>query len=164
VWASLSLHHLAGPDRVLGDVFAAIRPGGLFAVAETGSQPRFLPDDIGIGRPGLEARCHAAVAELHARELPYLGADWGERLAHAGFTVVAERTFAIDPEPPLPAATGRYAQVYLRRIRDQLDGMIAAEDLDTLGVLIDPDGPGSVLQRPDLGVHGTRTIWVARRP
>ena len=163
VWASLSLHHLADPDRVLRDVFATTRPGGLFTVAEMGSVPRFLPDDIGIGRPGLEERCHAAADELHARELPYLGADWGEFLAKAGFTVVAERTFAIDPEPPLPPATGRYAQVYLRRIRDQLNGVIAAEDLAALGTLIDGDGPGTVLHRPDLGVHGTRTIWVAQR-
>ena len=163
VWASLSLHHLADPDRVLRDVFATTRPGGLFTVAEMGSVPRFLPDDIGIGRPGLEERCHAAADELHARELPYLGADWGEVLAQAGFTVVAGRTIAIDPEPPLPPATGRYAQVYLRRIRDQLNGVIAAEDLAALGTLIDGDGPGSVLHRPDLGVHGTRTIWVAQR-
>jgi SAM-dependent methyltransferase len=164
VWASLSLHHLADPDRVLRDVFAATRPGGLFAVAEMGSQPRFLPDDIGIGRPGLEARCHAAVAELHARELPNLGADWGQRLAQAGFAVVAERTFDVDPGQPLPAATGRYAQAYLRRICGHLDGVIAADDLATLGTLIDGDGPDSVLRRPDLGVYGTRTIWAARRP
>ena len=163
VWASLSLHHLADPDRVLGDVFAATRPGGLFAIAEIGSPIRFLPDDIGTGRPGLEERCHAALDEMHTRELPHLGADWGERLARAGFKLVAERTFAIDPGQPLPAATQRYAQVYLRRTRGRLDGMIAAEDLATLDTLIG-DGPGSVLHRPDLGVHGTRVIWAGQRP
>src|SRR5206468_4917243 len=30
-WASLSLHHLADPDRVLADLLVAMRPGGLVA-------------------------------------------------------------------------------------------------------------------------------------
>ena len=66
-WASNSLHHMADPDRVLTKVFATIRPGGLLAVAEMDAFPRFLPDDLGLGRPGLEARCHAALAEGHGR-------------------------------------------------------------------------------------------------
>jgi SAM-dependent methyltransferase len=163
VWASMSLHHLAGPDRVLAGVFASIRPGGLFAVAEMDSLPRFLPDDIGLGRPGLEARCHAAAAERQAHELPHLGADWGQRLSQAGFTVVAKRAFAIDLDPPLPASAGRLAQLWLRRIRAHLDGAIGAEDLATLGALTD-DGPGGVLRRGDLSVRGTRTIWIGKRP
>jgi len=59
------------------------------------SLPRFLPDDIGLGRPGLEARCHAAAAELNAHRLPHLGADWGQLLAQAGYTAVTERTFGL---------------------------------------------------------------------
>src|SRR3954465_1595824 len=41
-WASNSLHHLADPGRALGEAFALIRPGGLLAVAEMDSFPRFL--------------------------------------------------------------------------------------------------------------------------
>jgi SAM-dependent methyltransferase len=164
VWASMSLHHLADPDRALGEVFASARAGALVAIAEMNSLPRFLPDDIGLGRPGLEARCHAAAAELNAHRLPHLGADWGQRLTQAGFTTVAERTFSIDLDPPLPAATGRYAQLFLQRIRAQLDGTLDAEDLATLDALIDGSGPSSVLHRHDLAVRDTRTIWAATRP
>src|SRR5579859_145839 len=135
VWASMSLHHLADPDRVLADIFGAIRPGGLLAVAEMSSLPRFLPDDAGIGRHGLEARCHAALAELNAHQLPHLGADWGQRLAQAGFAVVAERAFAIDLDPPLPARAGRYAQLVLQRTRVHLAGVLTADDLATLDTL-----------------------------
>ncbi len=81
VWASSSLHHMADPDRVLTGAFAAIQPGGLLAVAEMDSFPRFLPDDLGLGRPGLEARCHAALAEGLASEVPHLGSDWGPHLS-----------------------------------------------------------------------------------
>jgi SAM-dependent methyltransferase len=164
VWASMSLHHLADPDRALREVFASIRPGGLVAVAEMKSLPRFLPDDIGLGRPGLEARCRAVAAEQNARRLPHLGADWGPRLAKAGFTPVAERTFSIDTDPPLPPATGRYARLVLQRTREQLDGTLDAEDLATLDTLIGTGGPGSVLHRHDLAIRGTRTIWTGGRP
>lgn len=164
VWASSSLHHLADPDRVLAEVFAALHPGGLLVVVEMESFPRFLPDDVGVGRPGLEARGHEVMAEIRAAELPHLGSDWGSRLSHAGFTIEAERPFAIDLTPPLPAATGRYALASLRRMRSNLDSRISADDLATLDTLIDSDGPDGLLQRDDLTVRTARTVWVARRP
>jgi SAM-dependent methyltransferase len=163
VWASSSLHHMADPDRVLTGVFAALHAGGLLVVAEIDSFPRFLPDDLGFGRPGLEARCHAAMAVRQAAEIPHLGSDWGARLSRAGFTIEAERSFAIHLTPPLPAAAGRYAEASLRRIRAGLDGLISVGDLATLDTLIDSDGPGSVRQRDDLTVRAARTVWVARR-
>jgi SAM-dependent methyltransferase len=164
VWASMSLHHFADPGRVLADVFAGLRPGGLVAVAEMDGLPRFLPDDLGIGRPGLEARCHTALAEAHARQMPSLGSDWGPRLSNAGFATITKRTFAIDVDPPLPASAGRYAQTFLRHVRSQLDGTIAAADRATLDTLIESDGPHSILRRHDLAIRGTRTIWVGTRP
>jgi ubiquinone/menaquinone biosynthesis C-methylase UbiE len=164
VWASSSLHHMADPDRVLAGVFGTLRPGGLLVVAEMVSFPRFLPDDLGLGRPGLEARCHAALAERQAGELPYRGSDWGPRLSQAGFTIDAERPFVIDLAAPLPAASGRYAQATLRRIRSGLDGRISTDDLAALETLIDSDGPDGVLRRADLTVRTARTVWAARRP
>ena len=164
VWASSSLHHMADPARALAEVFAVLRPGGLLAVIEMDSFPRFLPDHLGLGRPGLEARCHAALAEAHGEELPQLGADWGSHLSRAGFTIEARRPFVIHLTPPLPAAAGRYAQASLRRARSHLDGRMSADDLATLDLLIDSDGPDGVLQRDDLTIRTTRTTWVARRP
>ncbi len=162
--ASSSLHHLADPDRVLTQVSGALCPGGLLAVLEMDSFPRFLPDDLGLGRPGLEARCHAALAEQRAAEVPQLGSDWGPRLSRAGFTVEAERSFAIALTPPLPPATGRYAQASLHRIRPSLDGRLSAGDLATLDTLIGSDGPDGVRQRDDLTVRAARAGWLARRP
>jgi len=164
VWASSSLHHLKDPHRVLTDVLTALRPGGLFVVAELDSFPRFLPEDLGLGRPGLEERCHAFLFESVVRELLYLGADWGVLLSEAGFAVEVKRLFAIDLTSPLPAATGRYARATLQRIRSGVEGRIDAEDLAVLDTLIDGDGPDSVLRREDLTVRTTRTVWAARRP
>lgn len=164
VWASASLHHLADPDRVLTEVFATLRPGGLLIVAEMDAFPRFLPDDLGLGRPGLETRCQAVLAERRAAEVPQLGSDWGARLSRAGFAIEAERSFAISLTPPLPHLARRYAQETLRRIRSQLDGQLSAGDLAALDTLIDGDGPHSVLRRDDLAVRTARTVWAARRP
>ncbi|HEX5407029.1 MAG TPA: methyltransferase domain-containing protein [Pseudonocardiaceae bacterium] len=159
VWASNSMHHMADPDRVLADVLGTLRPGGLLVVAEMESFPRFLPDSVG---DGLEARCHAAMAETAAHELPHLGDDWGSRVAKAGFTVEAQRTFTVDLTPPLPEATGRYARESFRRLRQGMADQLSAADQTRLDALI--DGPDGVVGRDDLGVRTARTLWVARRP
>ncbi|MCG0286887.1 trans-aconitate 2-methyltransferase [Streptomyces sp. PSAA01] len=164
VWASASLHHLTDPDRGLRQIFESLRPGGLLAVIEMAGFPRFLPDDIGRGRPGLEARCHAARAEAHAESLPDLGSDWGPRLSAAGFTVEVERPFTIDPRPPLPESVGRYAQASLGMLRSRVAEKLSPEDLATLDHLIDSDGPDGVARRDDLTVRAERTLWAARRP
>jgi SAM-dependent methyltransferase len=156
-WASASLHHLADPDRVLTEILATLRPGGLFAVVELAAFPTFLPADLGIGRPGLEERCHALITH----DVPLLGADWGPRLLKAGFTVEAERQFAIALTPPLPAATGRYAQAALGRLRAGLGDRLDADDRATLDTLLAHDG---LLTRTDLTVRTTRTVWLAVRP
>ena len=161
VWASASMHHMADPDRVLADIFGALRPGGLLAVAELDSFPRFLSGDLG---DGLEARCHAVLAEARAQDMPHMGDDWGTRLSKAGFVVEQDRTFTIDLTPPLPAATARYARAALGRARTGLAGRISDADLATLDALLDDDAPDSILRRTDLRVRTTRTLVLARRP
>ncbi|MFD1545007.1 helix-turn-helix domain-containing protein [Nonomuraea guangzhouensis] len=157
LWAAASLHHMADPDRVLAGAFDNLRPGGLLAVTEMDFFPRFLPDDIGVGRPGLEARVHAALN-------PGPSVDWTEHVARAGFVLEAKRPFVVDLPAPLPAATARYAQVCLRKLRSHLDGQLPADDLAALLAVLDSDGPHSVLRRDDLTVRTTRTTWAARRP
>ncbi|MGH3155080.1 MAG: class I SAM-dependent methyltransferase [Streptosporangiaceae bacterium] len=163
-WTSMALHHLADPGRALAEIFARIRPGGLLAVAELTAPLRFLPDDVGVGRPGLEARLGALADDLRHAALPHLGADWALLMSQAGFTIVAERPFEIDLTSPLPAAAGRYIQGTLRRARGQLEETLGADDLAALDILIADDGPHSVLHRQDLSIRGSRTLWAGRRP
>ncbi|WP_457032820.1 class I SAM-dependent methyltransferase [Kitasatospora sp. P5_F3] len=164
VWAAASLHHMADPDRALRELFEVVRPGGLLAVVEIDGFPRFLPEDLGLGRPGLEDRCRAAMSDRHAEQMPHLGDDWGPRLTGAGFTIEAERVFGIELRHPLPEATGRYARSMLRRVRGVLADRLDAEDLAVLDVLTESDGPDGVLRREDLVVRAERSVWVARRP
>jgi SAM-dependent methyltransferase len=163
VWASMALHELADPRRLLAQAHAALRPGGLIAVAEMDAHLRFLPDDLGRGRPGLEARCLAAVTEVSRHAMPF-GTDWAPALEGSGFEVVDSRTFAIELTPPHRSATGRYAQGWFRRVRAAVEGRVGAEDLATLDTLLDPLSPEGLLHRGDLVVRGSRTAWVAGRP
>lgn len=161
-WASMSLHHLADPARVLAEVFAATAPGGVVAVAEFDEPLRFLPDDLGSG---LESRLLAVLAAQHAQELPELGADWPARLATAGFADVRAREFALDVavRPDNPVAL-RYAETWLRRLREGVGDRLDAADVAALDDLLDGDGPQSLGHRGDLRVRGTRAVVLARRP
>jgi SAM-dependent methyltransferase len=163
-WASMALHHLADPDRVLGEVFAATRPGGLIAVAELTEPLRFLPEDVGLGRPGLETRCLDILRTEQAHSMPALGSEWSPRLAAAGFTVLNERTISIQLDAPHLPGTARYAELWLRRMRSGLEHQLAHDDLETLAILTDGDRPESVQQREDLQVRGTRTLTLASAP
>lgn len=159
VWAALSLHHAADPDRLLAKTLDALAPGGVLVVTEMDALPRVLPDDLGIGRPGLEARCHALLRDLNWNAHP----DWAPALAQAGFESVQQRTFDVDSvhEGPLLA---RYARLFLTRIRSGLADRLAADDLGTLNRLLSPGDPESLEQRTDLTLYSPRTVWLARRP
>lgn len=157
-WASSSLHELADPDRVLRELRTALAPGGLLVVVELDAPPRFLPDD-GTGRPGLETRCHEALARAGWNAHP----DWRPFLERAGFHVLEQRRFALEASPA-PPGTGRYAHAWLHRARPALAERLDAADLAALDRLLADDARDGVLHRGDLVLRAGRTAWAARRP
>ncbi|MFC8128734.1 methyltransferase [Streptomyces sp. NPDC057302] len=163
VWASASMHHMADPDRALRRVHDVLAPGGLFAVVELADFPRFLPADAPKERPGLEDRCHAALAHHDAEHVPHRGADWGPKLAAAGFTVEGERTITVNVEGSRDEAVGRYALSSLKRVRAGAVDTLAPDDLQALDQLLDTESPLSILRRGDLAVRTERSVWAARR-
>lgn len=163
-WASMSLHHLADPDQALRAIFRATRRGGLVAVAEAGEPLRLLPDELGGGRPGLEARCLDAEAAAHRDTLPSLGTDWAQRLRGAGFDVLDECVFPLEEDPAVLPETARYAQLRLQRFRAGLADDLAKDDLEALDALLDESAAEFVGRRTDFTVEGSRVVTLARRP
>jgi SAM-dependent methyltransferase len=168
-WASMSLHHMADPGRVLAGVLAATRPGGLIAVAEFAEQLRFLPVDLGFGRPEFEDRVASVRAAAHAEVMPTLGSEWAPRLASAGWEVAGEREFVIDLRPAQgsgsqAAQAGEYARVWFDRLSRGLGDRLDEDDQATLAALLDEDGPQFLRYRGDLWLRGSRTVTLGRRP
>jgi hypothetical protein len=159
----MSLHHLADPTRALSDLRRTTRDGGLVAVAEFDEPLRFLPDDLGVGRPGFETRALEVLSAVHADALPTIGASWAEMLGEAGWTVVDEHDVVIDERSPDHPLAGRYARAWFDRLSHGLTDRLDAEDLHTLEALLDDDGPHALLRRSDLHLHGVRTLTIARR-
>ncbi len=163
-WASSCLHELSDPDRVLDDLHAALRPGGLLVVVELDALPRFLPHDLGHGRPGLEDRCHQALVQAGWNAHP----DWRPHLQRGGFWILEQRTVTTASHAQGRAGAsddiGQYARAYLRRIRFALDGRLNEDDLATLDLLLCEDHPDALSRRIDLTARSSRTAWAARRP
>jgi SAM-dependent methyltransferase len=166
-WASMSLHHLADPGRVLGDALAATRHGGLIAVAEFAQPLRFLPSDLGFGQPGFEDRLAERLGRAHAEALPTLGSAWAPRLADAGWEVIDEREFPIDLDPPKHPRAAEYARAWFTRLADGFTDQLEPADRATLTALLAADGPGALSHGlshgVDLHIRGTRTVTLARR-
>ena len=164
-WASMSLHHMADPGRVLAAALAATRAGGLIAVAEFPEPLRFLrSDDAGSGRPGFEERLIETLGRAHAEALPTLGSAWAPRLADAGWDVLDERRFPIDLDPPAHPRAAEYARAWFARLADGFTDRLEPADQATLAALLAGDGLSRGLSHGGgLRIRGSRTVTLARR-
>ncbi|WP_090592646.1 class I SAM-dependent methyltransferase [Auraticoccus monumenti] len=157
VWASSSLHEVPDPAAVLRRAADVLAPGGSVAVVEMDTLPRFLPDDLGRGRPGLEVRCHDVLARAGWNSYQ----DWTPYLAAVGLEVSRHR-HVLETQPQADLLV-RYARAFLQRIRDYVGQHLPAEDLAVLDVLLG-SGPESLESRGDLALQASRTLWLATRP
>ena len=157
VWAASSMHHMSDPAHIFDQIARTLTPEGLLVVVEMDTLPRYLPDNLGFGTPGLEQRCHEAVAAAGWNSHP----DWAPAIRDAGMVIAGQRTFtyATDDNRDLIAQN---AEAFLSRMRTGLENSLSAEDLATLDELLNPNGPQALARRTDLSMRGSRTAWAAR--
>ncbi|MFH9013139.1 class I SAM-dependent methyltransferase [Streptomyces sp. NPDC017943] len=170
LWASRSLHHLGDQRAALAAFAARLAPGGTLALMEGGLPPRFLPRDIGTGRPGLQARIDAVQAEWFTRmrtDLPGHVAeteDWPALLSAAGLKHTRTHSFLLDLPAPVPDRVRAHLVATLSHMRDQLAEGLDAEDLATVDRLLDPGDEASLHRRPDVFLLEAHTVHTAVRP
>ncbi|MGW6790422.1 class I SAM-dependent methyltransferase [Streptomyces chartreusis] len=169
LWAGRSLHHLGDQRAALAAFGDRLAAGGTLALQEGGLPTRFLPRDIGFGRPGLQARLDVLETEWFARmraDLPGSVAeteDWPALITAAGLRPTGTRTFLLDLPAPTTDRARAYAADVLARTRDGVGDRLDAEDRATLDRLLDPDDKASVHHRPDLFVLAAQTVYTAVR-
>ncbi|MFF7333027.1 methyltransferase [Streptomyces sp. NPDC008150] len=170
LWASNSLHHLGDQRAALAAFADSLAPGGTVAILESGLPARFLPRDLGFGRPGLQARIDGVESVWFSRmreELPGAVAeaeDWPALLAAAGLRHTGTRSFLRDVPAPLDADARAYVAGVLGRVRDAIGDGLDADDLATLDRLLDPDDEAGVHRRPDVFVLAAYTVHRAVKP
>ncbi|MEV7773026.1 class I SAM-dependent methyltransferase [Kitasatospora sp. NPDC086791] len=169
IWSGNAIHHLGDQQAALTSLAGLLRPGGLLAVAERGLPARYLPRDVGLGRPGLQSRLDAAhedVFNAMRDELPGSTEeieDWPAMLERAGLTPSGTRTFLIDRPAPLDRRTREYLRTQLARLQDRLADSLSPEDRTTLEALLDEDAPTGILHRPDAFYLSAMTVHTARK-
>ncbi|GHC72048.1 class I SAM-dependent methyltransferase [Streptomyces cinnamoneus] len=169
VWTGQVVHHVGDQQDALDRLAGLLEPGGVLAVVEGGLPARWLPRDIGFGRPGLQDRLAAATAERFSRmraELPGSVAvveDWAGMLRTAGLTEVRSKTFLVDHPAPLAPDVRQSVRQMLQRQRTVL-GELDADDLATIDRLLDPADPAGIDRRPDVFLLTAKTVHFGRRP
>jgi SAM-dependent methyltransferase len=181
IWAGRSLHHIGDQRAALAAFAARLAPGGVLALLEGGLPTRWLPRDIGFGRPGLQSRLDAIEEDWFAAmraALPgteQVTEDWPALLTSAiaphgagdaptGLRHGGTRSFLLDLAAPLHPDIRLHAVDVFTRRRASLAESLAADDLAALDRLLDPADPGSLLQRPDVFVLGAQTVHLGVKP
>ncbi|WP_024803328.1 class I SAM-dependent methyltransferase [Nocardia sp. BMG51109] len=170
VWSANVVHHVGDQQGALTRMAALLRPGGTLAIAEGGLPTRWLPRDIGFGRPGLQLRLEVAMAERFDRmraELPDsapVTEDWPAMLRAAGLVEAHSRSFLVDRPAPLEEGPRRSVRQWFERLRGMQADHLDPDDRAALDRLLNPDDPQSIDRRPDLFLLTARTVHYAHRP
>ncbi|MFE0751157.1 class I SAM-dependent methyltransferase [Gordonia sp. NPDC058843] len=157
VWAAMSLHHVADPQRLLREAATALGPDGVVVITEMAGVPRFIParDDAELG--GLQERCQTAAAGAGWEAL----VDWTDAFDDAGYDVLRSETVHVERSDP-SQSVARYARHWFAQFRHRLADTLDPTDLALLDVLTDESDLDTLHRLDDLTLAAGRLLWIAR--
>lgn len=167
VWLGQSLHHVGDQQGALAAAASSLAPGGLLVLLEGGLPARWLPREIGVGSPGLQARLNAVNEEWFAAMRASLpGArheveDWPALLTTAGLSHAATRSFLLDLPAPVSQQVREHVVTTLERYRTAAAEYLTPDDLATVERLLDPDDLAGLRLRPDVFLLDAQTVHFA---
>jgi hypothetical protein len=129
----------------------------MLAIAEFGDMSRFLPDDPGVGPPGLNERLGDGNLWGHA-----LPDDYVSTVEAAGFVCIGDRMVHARLAAPLSTDARRIALESLRRMRELASERLGTDDHAALDVLLDDDAPLGVMQRENTVFDVARRVIVTK--
>ncbi|GAA1229514.1 methyltransferase domain-containing protein [Prauserella halophila] len=170
VWASAVVHHLPDQQAAVDRLAAALRSGGVLAVAEGGLSMRCLPWDLGVGRPGLELRLlghRDAWFEDMRSSMPdavRMDYGWTTAVARAGLTDVTSFTYLVDHPAPGGEQVREFVLDHVGGLAEMTDDRMDDEDRDAVARLLDPAAAEYLGHRDDLCLLSARTVYLGRKP
>ncbi|MDQ7805552.1 class I SAM-dependent methyltransferase [Amycolatopsis sp. A133] len=168
VWASGVVHHIGDQQAALRTLAGLLRPGGVLAIAEGGSEMRCLPWELGVGRPGLEQRLLAARASWFARmraglpgsvAMPY---GWPRALREAGLEDVESFGALIDHPMAGSDLLREYVVHRVGWFAESAGEWLDADDRAAVATLTDPQSGHFLGHRDDLYLFGAKVIHCGR--
>ncbi|WP_253852491.1 class I SAM-dependent methyltransferase [Prauserella alba] len=170
VWASAVVHHLPDQQAAVDRLAAALRPGGLLAIAEGGPGVRCLPWDLGVGRPGLELCLlghRDAWFEDMRTSMPDavgMGYGWNVAVSRAGLSDVTSFTFLVEHPAPAGERVREFVLDHIGGLAERAGDRMDAEDRDTVARLLDPAAGDHLGRRDDIYLLSARTVYLGTKP
>lgn len=161
VWSSHVFHGLRNLPEAATAIRRVIKPGGRFVLRENRVTASLLPDDLGIGEPGLESRLNQAFEAWLRKDRAERGRfahGWAHLLIAAGFRNVRTRCFLHQATPPFTNLQKQYLHYWLARKRE-IEG-VSPSDIVVLNQLVDTASPLYFLTRDDLIFTAVSSIYV----